>query len=292
MPISNLRLRVVSARTPVAEDPRSAGPALWCAVPRLPAGFWNAVTDPQGRCSIEGLPPGQYYVDHEDLNYGQIPGRNHHAFQHNPEVRKEEIEVRLNPAARVWGAVRLPDGTPVRGAKVNILESPRYTQGGLSAETFTDSEGRYELQRLLPSGYALQVRLNEGLKNDWTANPVGLTLETGELRKKVDLTVLRGGTISGKVTLSDTGAAVADMLVSVVSPKDFAPLANWAAITDKSGVFHLRVPAGLRKVYLAGMLPEGYTQTTKDGAQVEVRLNVEDGGTYNADFALPRLTGP
>ncbi|GAA5127144.1 hypothetical protein GCM10023212_31520 [Luteolibacter yonseiensis] len=287
-PISNLRLRVVRAQIPVYSGDDLEGPKFWGRLPLLPAGFWNAVTDGNGRCSIEGLPAGLYFVDHDNPKYEQIPGHNHQAFQYRPEEKKGEIELQLNPAVTVWGTVLLPDGTPVSGAKVNILENSGYVHGGVTAETLTDAKGRYELQRLIPADYALQVRLNDKLKADWTADPTELNLKTGEFRKEVNPNILEGGLITGKITLSDTGAAVGDMLVCVVSPKDSLPLASWTGRTDRSGGFQIRVPAGMRKVYLAGLVPDGYSSANKDTNQLSQSVEVENGGTYTADFALPR----
>ena len=287
-PISNLRLRVVTAETPSTDEYPPKGPRLWGAIPQLPKGFWDAVTDEEGRCSIEGLPPGRYYVDHEDPKYGQVPGRLHYAFQHKPETQKEEIEVLLHPGAKVWGTVRLPDGTPVSGAKVVILENFGYQQGGLTDNALTDAKGQYELQRLLPAEYALQVSLNDKLQSDWTSNPIELRLNKGELRKEVNPVILKGGLIRGKITLADTGMALADTMVSAVPSKGSLPLAEWWTTSDRNGRFQLRVPVGARKVYFAGMVPEGYASSTKDSMQLEVNLNVEEGGNYTADFAIPR----
>lgn len=288
-PVSNLRLRVAKAQTPVfTGDFTSQGPRFWGQVPSLPSGFWDAVTDPQGHCTIEGLPPGMYYVDHNNPAYGQIPGAHATNFQHNPETQEGETELKLLPASMITGTVKLPDGMPIANAKVDALEHYGYKNGGSYAEEFTDANGHYELQRLLPGDYDVVVRLNGDPGNDWTADVVDVSLKVGEHREHVNPAILKGGLVSGKVTLADTNAVVSDMLVRVHTEAASSPLQSWSVKTDAHGHFQLRVPAGKRKVYVSGAMPDGYTRSSVGEGKLEMDLVLEEGGTYTVNFALRR----
>lgn len=288
VPVSNLRLRVANAQTPVfTGDFTSQGPRFWGRVPSLPSGFWDAVTDPQGHCTIEGLPPGAYYVDHNDPAYGQIPGAHDTRLMFNPETQEAETELMLLPASMVSGTVKLPDGKPVAGVKVETLEHFRYKNGGSFAEDFTDANGHYELQRLLPGDYDVAVRLNGNLGNDWTADVVDISLKVGEHRKHVNPNIVKGALASGKVTLADTNAAVNDTLVTVTT-KAASSLHSWSVKTDSSGHYQLRVPPGKRKVYVSGGMPDGYARSSEGEGKLEMDLVLEEGGTYTANFALRR----
>ena len=61
--------------------------------------FWNAKTDENGKCVIEGLPEGEYYIDHNSQKYAQPAGMHDTDMQYNPIKSKDEIELMLFPAA-------------------------------------------------------------------------------------------------------------------------------------------------------------------------------------------------
>ncbi|MEO6475080.1 carboxypeptidase regulatory-like domain-containing protein [Luteolibacter sp.] len=290
-PVSGMRLQVESVQNPSYSASKADDNEHFSGqVPTLPEGFWNAVTDSGGRCAIKGLPPGSFYVDHGDPRYAQIPGRHDYGLQFKLEPASPEIEIELQPAATVSGVVRLPDGTPVAGAEVQILEQNRYKHGGSWAETVTDDDGIYHLQRLLPSEYTLSVVLNDELKEGWTMNPVDLSLAPSEQKEGLSITLEKGGWVSGKVTLGDTGEPVSDLIVGIITPGVRSSLSSWSTKTDDNGIFRKRVPPGKRKVYLAGMLPEGYTTEAADRSELESTLQVKAGEEYSADFVIPRNT--
>lgn len=287
-PVSDLRLRVVKAQTPVfTGDFTSPAQRFWGGVPLLPSSFWDATTDPQGHCTIEGLPPGAYYVDHNNPAYGQIPGVHDSRLQFNPATQEGEIELKLLPASTISGTVNLPDGKPIAGAKVETLEQRQYKNGGSWADTVTDANGNYTLQRLLPGDYDVLVRLNGNLSNDWTASAVEVSLKAGEHRQHLNPGIVKGAMISGKVTLADTNAAVGDMLITI-STEAASSLGSWWVQTDSSGHYQLRVPAGKRMVYVSGAMPDGYARSSEGEGKLQTDLVLEEGETYTANFALRR----
>ncbi len=290
MAIPQLQLRVVKAQFPILKDDRSGKnrPRFWGDVPPMPKGFWEGVTDDQGRCAIENLAPGLYYVDHDEKKYGQVPGHYHQGFQYNPATQDGEIELTLPPAASVAGTARLPDGTPVAGASVMILEQQAYRKGGVTAKATTDANGRYQLDRLLEADYNLSVDLGNELDRGWIAEIAEISLTTGERREQLDPRFTKGALVSGKVTLADTGVGVADLAIGLSLASGSSSLASTTAMTDKNGVYQARTKPGKTTVYVAGLVPEGYTRETSDRKGTSIELVVENGVSYTADFAIPR----
>ena len=288
-PVGNLGLRVARARLPDGEIELMK---FWGDVPELPDGFWRATTDSDGRCVINGLPAGRFYVDHDNPDFAQFPGRLlYPKFQHVAGVDLNEIELKAEPAATISGTVRYPDGKPVEGAGVKVLEHYHHTQGGCSDETTTDSEGRYLLKRLLPSDYDVRVTVGGKIRDSWTAKLKPIELALGEQKQDFDFKLEEGGLVTGRVTLEDTGTPVPGYRVGASTKNGPSPLHLWWAVTDEDGYYSLRIPAGKRRVYPSGLNPEGYTTQKSDRSGMGVDIDVKESGTYNNDFALLRETG-
>ncbi len=287
-PVPGMRLRVAHAVSPDdLESDSEELPDVWLEMPERFGGFWDAVTDPDGRCQIGPLPPGRYYVDHDDPRFAQVPGGKNARQQYNPEKDRGEIEIKLLAAAMISGFVRFPNGRSVSGAVVTCLEHYDYLQGGSSAQCRTDAEGYYQLERLLPSHYSVRVDLPNHLETDWTTDINNLTLRTGEERSWLVLELSKGSLITGKVTLADTGAPVSKIPIATTSMDSISPLYFWTAETDDLGVYRMRIPAGGRKVYVAGAPPSGYQRETADRRELSMSLNAKEGETLQVDFALP-----
>lgn len=287
-PVRNLGLRVARAKLPDGEIELMK---FWGDVPELPDGFWHATTDSDGRCVIHGLPAGRFYVDHGNPDFAQFPGSLHHKFQHVAGADFDEIELKAEPAATVTGTVKYPDGKPVEGAGVKVLEHYHYTQGGCSDKTTTDSEGRYLLKRLLPGDYDIRVTVGGKIRDSWTADLKPIELALGDQKQDFDFELEEGGVVTGRVMLEDTGTPVPGYNVGAITKNGPSPLHLWWAVTDEDGYYSLRIPAGKRRVYPSGLNPEGYTTQKSDQSEIGMDVDVKEGGTYNNDFAILRETG-
>lgn len=287
-PVRGLRLRVVTAQISATEyvNPGKFSAMFRGTVPPLPGGFWNVVTDDQGRCEFKDLAGGLYYIDHGDARYGQIPGRRNQSFQYNPAKNSEEIKLVLPPAATVSGRVLLPDGSPVSGARVEITEANRNPKGGITAEAITDAAGRYQLDRLLDTDYHLAVDPGEGSDTGWISEIMRVSLKTGEHRENVNPKFSKGALVAGRVTFVDTGAGVGGLAIGIAINGRISPLAFAGIVTDKDGSFRKRVRAGKLRVWIPGPVPDGYALETSDGKGTAIELKAEEGGTCVADFTL------
>lgn len=284
LPVPDLKLRVVRAESPVYEG--NTRPKLWGTLPPLPEGFWSSKTDKDGLCSIDGLAPGKYYVDHEDIRYGQIPGYWRGDLHHNPTETKGRIGIVLQPSSTVSGTVSLPNGKPVVGAKVSIIEERNYFMGGLTAETTTDENGQYRLERLLPAKYNLSVNLGNGLEKEWISEIKELLVGSEEQRADVNPILSEGAMVTGRVTLADTGEGVADLAVGIVPRYGDSSVGSITVVTDDDGRFHARAREGMVRVYIVGLVPDGYTREIGKNETQAIEIELKDDETFPVNIAL------
>lgn len=292
-PVPNLELHVAAAKIPDVDSEDTKFDfenfEFWGDAPDLPQGLWRATTDREGRCVIKDLPAGRYYVDHSDPKYAQFPGRLDYRFQHLAGPDDLEISLKVEPAATVSGKVTFPDGSPVPGMKVKILEHYNYLRGGCSNEAVTNSKGEYILERLLPSIFDVKVLPEGQLAQAWAYEITPIELGKGEQKANVNFTLQAGAVVKGRVTLSDTGAPVPDYWVGITLSRAPSPLHNEGTRTNADGYYSSnRVSAGEKNVYPGGSGPAGYTTRNIDKSELGKALKVENGGVYETDFKLLR----
>ncbi len=131
----------------------------------------------------------------------------------------------LTRTARLSGTVLDPNGEPVVGAEVRAsLDS----QGGRSAVTETDAQGRFELDSVGPGALSL-----EASSDDWAPSRSGhLDSEPGSEHRDWTLHLTRGGAVGGVVFDS---AGVPDVGRSIGVQSQFGDVRE--AFSDDSGSF-------------------------------------------------------
>ena len=108
-------------------------------------------------------------------------------------------------------------GMPVRRATIQL--SQRNMRGEPRAAT-TDDQGRFEIRELPAGDYVINVRkpgyasLSFGQRR-WNETPRPLALRNGEVFDKADVTLQRGGVVTGRV-VDEVGEAVLDANVRVM----------------------------------------------------------------------------
>ena len=237
-------------------------------IPTLPA-----KTDVNGEFVLRGLP--------QDVkaNLGvQGPG---YAWElhFTVPVGTEGLEFRLKRESRIEGRLTYADtGAPVKDASV-ALEGIDPTTGG--GWVNVDANGNYLLANL-PAGM-YNLNLDEGPEG-WTAVAKEfIKVGEGETVSNVDLTLVRGGIITGRVTDQDTNEPIADHHISF---HDAARPESQAAVhgteTDKTGGYHFRAAPGRTLVYTSA--PEGY----QDVGQVKKYVDVVEAETVAVDFQFSK----
>jgi carboxypeptidase family protein len=117
-----------------------------------------------GRFEFAGLPAGKYSLDGSKRGYISASYEQHEQFSTaivtGPELKTDELVLRLNPVALIGGHLRDEDGEPVRHAQVTLfIENHR---GGTNRVTrllasTTDDIGYFDFSSLIPGTYFLSV---------------------------------------------------------------------------------------------------------------------------------------
>jgi hypothetical protein len=141
-----------------------------------------------------------------------------------------QLDLRVEPAARLSGRILSEEGTPIEFATVSI-ESPTFRWSGLS-----DASGNYQLNgagaeygTFIPGTYNIRVRadnfdgvfeqeLNLSQARDYTE----------------DFTLVPAGIVTGQVT-STTGMPLGDVTVSAIGPEG----SEYTSLTQADGTFSL-----------------------------------------------------
>ena len=233
----------------------------------------SAKTDVNGEFALRGLPQ-----DVKTNLVVQGPGYAQELHFTVP-VGAEGLEFRLKPEGRIEGRLTYADtGAPVKDASV-ALEGIDPTTGG--GWVNVDANGNYLLTNL-PAGM-YNLNLSEGPEG-WIAVAKELIrVAEGETISNVDLTLIRGGVITGRVTDQNTNEPIADHHISF---HDAARPEFQAAVhgteTDKTGVYRFRAAPGRTLVYTSA--PEGY----QDIGRIKKYVDVVESETVSVDFQFSK----
>ena len=197
--------------------------------------------------------------------------------RHNVPVSAKRLEFRLKREGKIKGRLTYADtGKPITHAKVS---------SGWGA-ALVDKNGNYLLANLAPGTYS--VYLANGPKG-WTAIPKeSITISEGQTVSNVDLTLIRSGFITGRVTNRDTNEPIINYpirLKDAARPEGFHLMDHYA-LTDKTGAYHFDAAPGRVLVYTN--LPVGYQDDGQierlDTEQIRRNVDVVEGETVVVDF--------
>ena len=232
-----------------------------------------AKTDANGEFVLRGLPQGA------TTNLAtQGPGYAQEVHFKVP-VGAEGLEFRLKREGRIEGHLSYA-GTdaPVKDAMV-ALQGIHPTTGW--GQAHVDANGNYLLENLATGMYNLY--LHEGPEG-WTAVAKELIkVVEGQTVSKIDLTLVRGGFITGRVTDQGTNEPIANHHISfhdAARPESQA--AGHSTETNENGVYRFRAAPGRARVYTSA--PEGY----QDVGQTKKHVDVVEAGTAAVDFQFSR----
>ena len=146
----------------------------------------------------------------------------------------------------ISGTITDSQGNPVQGACVSI------NGGGLQwwelPEGYSDDDGKYELEDVPPATYELYVQPCNG--QNLVRKTIQVTLAAGEAKTGVDVSMLKGGTIRGRVT----GVGGVPLEQVLVQASDSPGL-----YTDADGRYEVTgVPPGAIKVSFYPFAHDGY----------------------------------
>jgi Carboxypeptidase regulatory-like domain len=117
-----------------------------------------------GRFEFVGLPPGKFSLDGSKRGYISASYEQHEQFSTaivtGPELKTDQLVLRLDPVALIGGHVRDEVGEPVRHAQVTLFREDH--GGGMNRVNrlllaTTDDQGYFDFSSLIPGTYFISV---------------------------------------------------------------------------------------------------------------------------------------
>jgi 5-hydroxyisourate hydrolase-like protein (transthyretin family) len=222
-------------------------------------------------------------------------------------------ERKIAPTGSISGRVTVT-GKPAAG--VNVLAYEMTNRRLPAAQSKTDSEGYYQLTGLAAASYQIATFTPNLTPADTASDPYGMAylgaskgvlLAAGEQVTEIDLKLVRGGVITGKV-LDAENRPVIEERVSLqkieepnVRPSQQSPLLALISQTDDRGVYRLYgLSAGRYKVSVGrneaqsfigpsnGFFPLTFHPDTTDASRAVVVDLAEGGEATNIDIRVGR----
>ncbi|MHC4945661.1 MAG: carboxypeptidase regulatory-like domain-containing protein, partial [Planctomycetota bacterium] len=161
-------------------------------------------TDGKGRYHIGPVGDSKYYVDVLSDRYASA--RRYLSVKAGEKL--EGIDFALERCAAVAGrVVRKSDEAPLEGIWVcaQAKDRHRFHQSFSATHCRTDGEGRFVLPALSPQDYQIAALCGEGYRTSFWNDGKSLSLEPGEQRKDLVLTLEPGAALDIKVTKESGG---------------------------------------------------------------------------------------
>jgi len=270
------------------------GPTLNTAA--LPSSIATVETDSDGKFVFQCLP--------EELNMKMDVVGSGYAKETRMDIKSgnEDIIFILKPEARIEGRMTFGDtGKPAKG--VRLYASPIYPSnqidpGNPIEEAITDDNGHYALTNLLAGSYDVVLDVEN---KEWTALvKEHIKAEEGETVKNIDLQLIKGGIVNGRVLDQDTNEPLKN--VSVQLNDRARPLGQrmyQSTVTDKDGKFQFRVAPGRANLIIQDS-PQGYEladpmwkyYNVAEGQTIsDVNILLRKSGQFSAKISLFTLDG-
>ncbi len=246
------------------------------------------MTDDEGGFRFEGVTPGGYTVLVRAKGYGR---RFADAFRVTKERAERRIEVALIPGVCFEGRVVAPDGVPVPGVRVELLDvAIDHAPILRTYQEFTDREGRFVFEDLEPGIFAGTL----------TAKGFGITgmgilaLRRGG-RRPSSFTLTPEAEVVGRVFDAATGAGLENVVVyALIDIKNRMYPAYLSTRSGKDGAYVLR-GAPSRGELVIGALADGYSMDLGENPRAAlnpgIRLVASDRNGERELVNLPMLGG-
>ncbi len=196
-------------------------------------------------------------------------------------VGAKGLEIRLKHEGRIQGRLSYADtGAPVTDATVTASAIDMIYGHG-RGDARADENGAFVVKNLSPGLYNLYLGVGpEG----WTAVPKGRILVVeGQTVANVDLSLIRCGVITGRVTDTNTGEPIANHNVfchDAAHPESLGK--RHSAATDETGVYRIYAAPGRALVFARA--PRDY----EDIGEVSSSVDVVEGETVTVDFQFAK----
>ncbi|HXC46720.1 MAG TPA: carboxypeptidase-like regulatory domain-containing protein [Candidatus Sulfotelmatobacter sp.] len=127
-------------------------------------GVVGQITSEGGRFEFVGLPAGKFSLNGSKRGYISASYEQHEQFSTaivtGPELKTDELVLRLDPVALIGGHVRDENGEPVRHAQVTLFRDAH--RGGMNRVNrllvaTSDDQGYFDFSSLMPGTYFVSV---------------------------------------------------------------------------------------------------------------------------------------
>jgi Carboxypeptidase regulatory-like domain len=245
-PVVDAQVYVVAAVTEMTQP--GGGRRFGYLTGRLARNLFNARTDQDGRFRIEGF-PAEIAVDLFARAKGKVL-RNAVRESLGPDTMPwrggdQQIKLVLEPAGSIEGkVVEGQGGGAVEGVRV-VLQPQRGGFYGLAGEETaqTGATGVFKIEDVPAGAYRLHAIFGPEQLPDWVAEPVPVTVESGQVIRGVEFKAFRGGLLQVRATTKADHQPVSAANVSAYGDGYQIP-----ARSDTNGVAMLRLLPGAYQV--------------------------------------------
>jgi len=237
--------------------------------------FWpkrEVVTGKDGRFEVAGFSPrlGQAFLAFQD------PTGSFGTMQVLALFTKKDLVVILQPAARITG--RVIDGSTEAGIEGASVMATLKGGGALMAmlsrakasPTRSDAAGQFEIGRLEPGTYQLQVR-----QPDYAGDTATVEIAAGQTRD-VTVRLVAGGVVTGRVHDRQTGMGIPGAVVADVTdlPTSFGPVQ----------MLELQISKPMRRAGAAAWTPAAKEQLQAAFLPLSIPVTVtEEDGSFRLE---------
>jgi RNA polymerase sigma factor (sigma-70 family) len=231
---------------------RIAGFGGWGVIPAEGVRAWPkpATTDPQGRFTVTGVGRDLVaYLYVRDTRFA----RQRIEVKTDGRDGPKELTLALQPAVIIEGRALADDtGQPIPGAMIAVRSDGRGS-GWLDTRSRADAQGRFRINPFPGDSFHLSVVPPED--GPYLIRGDDFTLAKGAVKKEVDVKLVRGVPIRGKVTEDGTSRPVAGARVQFF-PRNYSAnvvSGEEAIVTSRDdGSFQVTVPPGKGHLLVLG----------------------------------------
>jgi protocatechuate 3,4-dioxygenase beta subunit len=190
-----------------------------------------------------------------------------------------DIKLTLPPEGRIEGTVvEKASGRPVGG--VRIVARLDRQDDPLGPEPVTSGpDGTFSFAALNSGAYAVRPAPRAEGAPEWVAEPVTVSVQTGQTARGVSLALAKGGLVEVLLKEGTEGKPVRNVRVGI---RNTGGGPSRSGVTDENGLAHIRVPPG--RYELGGLYLPGYARSDRREA-----FTVEEGQTKRFEYALGSL---